>query len=121
MEKHDVKIEKAVNRKGNTYGLRFIGYEQTFKGSQIGKEFGYGTLLKTFSENRQQSREKADQILQQENNKKYAPGKSFKGELLPELSAVVAAGLSGRGNQFRETEEERRRKQKMNKRYGRKF
>lgn len=121
MEKLDVKIEEAMNRKGNTYGLRFTGYEQTFKGSQIGKEFGYGTLLKTFSENRQQARVNADQILHQENNKKYAPGKSFKGELLPELSAVVAAGLSGRGNQLRETEEERRRKRNMNKRYGRKF
>jgi len=71
MKKHDVKIEEAVNQKGNTYGLRFTGYGQTFKGSQIGKEFGYGTLLKTFSENRQAAR----QSLNTENVQKHAQGK----------------------------------------------
>jgi len=116
MKKHGIDIEKAVHRKGNTYGLRFIGYGQTFKGSQIGKEFGYGTLLKTFSENSQTARE----ILQSENVQKNAQGKSFKGDLMPELSAVVAAGLSGRGYQLRETEEERRRKRNRKKKYGRK-
>lgn len=116
MGKHDVKIEEAVNRKGNTYGLRFIGYGQTFKGSQIGKEFGYGTLLKTFSENSQTAR----QSLQSENVQKNAQGKSFKGDLMPELGAVVAAGLSGRGYQLGETEEERRRKRNRKKKYGRK-
>lgn len=117
MKKQGVDIEKAVNRKGNTYGLRFTGYGQTFKGSQIGKEFGYGTLLKTFSENRQTAR----QSLQSENVQKHAQGKSVKGELLPVLGAVVTAGLSGRGNQLMETAEERRRKRNMNKKYGRKF
>jgi len=116
MGKHDVKIEDAVNRKGNTYGLRFTGYEQTFKGSQIGKEFGYGTLLKTFSENRKA----ASENLNSEIAHKQSQGKSIKGELLPGIGAVVTAGLSGRGNQLRETEEERRRKRNMNKKYGRK-
>ena len=116
MKKHGVDVEKAVNRKGNTYGLRFIGYGQTFKGSQIGKEFGYGTLLKTFSENSQTAR----QSLQSENVQKNAQGKSFKGDLMPELGAVVAEGLSGRGYHLRETEEERRRKRNRKKKYGRK-
>jgi hypothetical protein len=116
MKKHGVEVEKAVNRKGNTYGLRFIGYGQTFKGSQIGKEFGYGTLLKTFSENSQTAR----QSLQSQNVQKNVQGKSFKGGLMPELSAVVAAGLSGKGYQLRETEEERRRKRNRKKKYGRK-
>lgn len=116
MEKHDVKIEEAVNRKGNTYGLRFTGYDQTFKGSQIGKEFGYGTLLKAFSENR----EAASENLNSEIAHKQSKGKSIKGELLPGIGAVVTAGLTGRGNQLRETEEERRRKRNMNKKYGRK-
>jgi hypothetical protein len=116
MGKHDVKIEDAVNRKGNTYGLRFTGYEQTFKGSQIGKEFGYGTLLKTFSENRKA----ASENINSEIAHKQSQCKSIKGELLPGIGAVVTAGLSGRGNQLRETEEERRRKRNMNKKYGRK-
>lgn len=118
MGKHDVNIEEAVNRKGNTYGLRFTGYDQTFKGSKIGKEFGYGTLLKTFAENRQA----ANQSLYPGNGQKHAHGKSAQGELLPGIGAVVNAGLTGRGNQRRETEEEKRRdrKLKMNKKYGRK-
>lgn len=116
MGKLDVKIEEAVNRKGNTYGLRFNGYEQTFKGSQIGKEFGYGTLLKAFFENRKA----ASENLNSEIAHKQSQGKSIKGELLPGIGAVVTAGLSGRGNQLRETEEERRRKRNMNKKYGRK-
>ena len=51
---------------------------------------------------------------------KQLQGKSIKGELLPEIGAVVTADLSGRGNQLRETEEERRRKRNMNKKYDRK-
>ncbi len=116
MKKHGVDVEKAVNRKGNTYGLRFIGYGQTFKGSQIGKEFGYGTLLRTFSENKKA----ASENLNSEIVHKQSQGKSIKGELLPGIGAVVTAGLSGRGNQLRETEEERRRKRNRKKKYGRK-
>ena len=35
MRQKGVDVQEAVNKKGNTYGLRFIGYGQTFKASQI--------------------------------------------------------------------------------------
>ncbi len=48
LEQQNVKIKFAKNKQGKTYGLRF-GYEgQTFKASEIGKEFGLHSLYNHF-------------------------------------------------------------------------
>lgn len=36
------------NKKGGIYGLKFLFEGQTFKASEIGREFGYNSLLKQF-------------------------------------------------------------------------
>lgn len=36
------------NKKGSVYGLKFLFEGQAFKASEIGREFGYNSLLKQF-------------------------------------------------------------------------
>ena len=115
MGKRGISVSEAINKKGNTYGLRFSAYGETFKASQIGKEFGFRTLMNTISENRQQS-------IIQENRTNPLEG----------LASVAGGILSGLGPIFSPTthpddytpsvvDEERKRKFKKKKRYGRQF
>ena len=41
-------MEQTMNKKGSVYGLKFNFEGQTFKTSEIGREFGYNSLLKQF-------------------------------------------------------------------------
>jgi len=43
-----VTMEQMMNKKGSVYGLKFNFEGQTFKTSEIGREFGYNSLLKQF-------------------------------------------------------------------------
>ncbi|KGO02035.1 mobilization protein [Porphyromonas gulae] len=43
-----VTVEAMKNKKGKVYGLKFHFEGQTFKASEIGREFGYNSLLKQF-------------------------------------------------------------------------
>lgn len=49
LEKEGVGIESAKNKQGKTYGIRFTYEGQTFKASEIGREFGFRSLAKNFS------------------------------------------------------------------------
>lgn len=49
LERHGVTVEPAKNKQGDIYGIR-LGYEgQTFKASEIGREFGFRSIVKNFS------------------------------------------------------------------------
>ena len=114
MRKQGIDVTEAKNKRGNTYGLRFSAYDQTFKASQIGKEFGYRTLLNTFSKNRQENKQaqKRSQIQSQ--------GASIIGEVLSGLGGMIVPNHSV--NDYEPTvadEEERKRKFKKKRRYGR--
>lgn len=114
MKKQNVDISEAKNRKGNTYGLRFSAYGQTFKASQIGKEFGYRTLLNTFAENRQEKQ------VQHSQSQNQSQGASIVGEILSGLGGMIVP--VNHSNEYEPTvadEEERRRKLKKKRRYGR--
>lgn len=43
-----VTVEAMMNKKVRIYGLKFHFEGQTFKASEIGREFGYNSLLKQF-------------------------------------------------------------------------
>ena len=96
--------------------MRFSAYGQTFKASQIGKEFGYRTLLNTFSENKQA--EKQNQYHSQEQSQ----GASIVGSILSGIGSMTGSdGYSGHidyGESVAE-EEERKRKRKKKRIYGR--
>ncbi|MBP8090780.1 MAG: relaxase/mobilization nuclease domain-containing protein [Bacteroides graminisolvens] len=63
--KEGVGIEPAKNKQGKTYGIRFIYEGQTFKASEIGREFGFRSLAKNFSSSLEENH---SQQIQQNNN-----------------------------------------------------
>ena len=48
LSKSGVTIERLKNKQGKVYGLKFAYDGQTFKASEIGREFGYRSLQKNF-------------------------------------------------------------------------
>ena len=48
LNKSGVIIERSKNKQGKVYGLKFSYCGQTFKASEIGREFGYLSLQKNF-------------------------------------------------------------------------
>lgn len=54
MKEKGIIVSETKNKQGNTYGLRFTGYNETFKASKIGQEFGYRTLLQTLKSNQKE-------------------------------------------------------------------
>ena len=48
LSRSGVTIERLKNKQGKVYGLKFAYSGQTFKASEIGREFGYRSLQKNF-------------------------------------------------------------------------
>ena len=48
LSKSGVTIERLKNKQGKVYGLKFAYAGQSFKASEIGREFGYRSLQKNF-------------------------------------------------------------------------
>lgn len=49
LNQQGIKIEELKNKGGRTYGLRFHYEGYVFKASEVGREFGYHSLLKQFN------------------------------------------------------------------------
>ena len=57
LNKNGIAIERMKNKQGNVYGLKFSYAGQSFKASEIGREFGYRSLQKNFeAANKEESR-----------------------------------------------------------------
>ena len=48
LNKNNIIIERVKNKQGKVYGLKFSFNGQSFKASEIGREFGYRSLQKNF-------------------------------------------------------------------------
>ena len=48
LNKNGIAIERMKNKQGNVYGLKFSYAGQSFKASEIGREFGYRSLQENF-------------------------------------------------------------------------
>lgn len=66
LEKEGVGIEPAKNKQRKTYGIRFTYEGQTFKASEIGREFGFRSLANNFSSSLEENH---SQQVQQSHNK----------------------------------------------------
>ena len=71
LSKSDVTIERLKNKQGKIYGLKFSYAGQSFKASEIGREFGYRSLQKNFEPTNNEELKKLHQTVQKsaENNK----------------------------------------------------
>ena len=71
LNKNNIAIERMKNKQGMVYGLKFSYCGQTFKASEIGREFGYRSLQKKFEPTNNEELKKLHQTVQKsaENNK----------------------------------------------------
>ena len=71
LNKNGIAIERMKNKQGKVYGLKFSYAGQSFKASEIGREFGYRSLQKNFEPTNNEELKKLHQTVQEsaENNK----------------------------------------------------
>ena len=71
LNKNGITIEHMKNKQGKVYGLKFSFGGQSFKASEIGREFGYRSLQKNFEPTNNEELKKLHQTVQKsaENNK----------------------------------------------------
>lgn len=120
LEKRGVGTEPAKNKQGKTYGIRFTYEGQTFKASEIGREFGFHSIAKNFSFS---SEENHLYQVQQSHNQDTGNQQSYSG-----VSSGIASLLgdlfssSGHNNSEEENNTLKHKKKKAKKRYyGRQF
>lgn len=114
MKEKGIVVSEAKNKKGNTYGLRFTGYGETFKASTIGQEFGYRTLLQTFGEN---PKEDMLQSIDRSENSYSNVTHSTISRLASGISSLLNT-LSDSGDMMQDDEEQSNKRNKK-KKYGR--
>ena len=76
LHKNGISIERMKNKQGKVYGLKFSFSGQSFKASEIGREFGYRSLQKNFEATNKEETKKLHQTVQEsaENNKQPNAG-----------------------------------------------
>ena len=70
LNKNGVVIERMRNKQGKIYGLKFSYAGQSFKASEIGREFGYRSLQKNFEAANKEKQKKPHQTIQEPIEKK---------------------------------------------------
>ena len=69
LNKKGIIIERMKNKQGNVYGLKFSYAGQSFKASEIGREFGYRSLQKNFEVANKEETNKPHQVIQKATEK----------------------------------------------------
>lgn len=90
LEKNGIGVEPAKNKQGKTYGIRFSYEYQTFKASEIGREFGFHSISKNFSSSPENSHlQQAQQSYKQDvyNRQSYSNSTSGIASLVADLFA----------------------------------
>ena len=88
LNNNGIAIERMKNKQGKVYGLRFSYAGQSFKASEIGREFGYHSLQKNFKVTNKEEPKKPHQTVQEptENNKQSDTGY----QLVPKSRSTVS-------------------------------
>ena len=63
LNKQGVTIERMKNKQGKVYGLKFSYRGQSFKASEVGREFGYRSLQKNFEAGKKADTNISDQVI----------------------------------------------------------
>ncbi|WP_295936174.1 relaxase/mobilization nuclease domain-containing protein [uncultured Alistipes sp.] len=120
LERRGVGVEPAKNKQGKTYGIRFSYEGQTFKASDIGREFGFHSLAKNFSSSSEQVGQQQTQTVQSRDAGNYQH--SYSGGS-PGIVSLLGDLLNPNGRDYAEedyhNELKRRKKPKKKKGYGR--
>ena len=81
LNKNSITIERMKNKQGKVYGLKFSFGGQSFKASEVGREFGYRSLQKNFEPTNREEPRKPHQTIQEATEKKEQPDKGY--QLVP--------------------------------------
>ena len=88
LNKNGIIIERMKNKQGNVYGLKFSYAGQSFKASEIGREFGYRSLQKSFEPTNREESRKLHQTVQKSREKNELPDTGY--ELVPKSRSLIS-------------------------------
>lgn len=87
LNKNGIIIERMKNKQGNVYGLKFSYAGESFKASEIGREFGYHSLQKNFEATNKEEQKKPRQTIQEPIEKEEQPDKGY--QLVPKSRSYI--------------------------------
>ena len=88
LNKNGITIEHMKNKQGKVYGLRFSYAGQSFKASEIGREFGYHSLQKNFETTNKEESKKLYQTIQELTERKERPDTGY--QLVPPSRSSIS-------------------------------
>ena len=88
LSKSGITIERMKNKQGKVYGLKFSFGGQSFKASEVGREFGYRSLQKNFEPTNREEPKKPHQTIQEATEKKEQPDKGY--QLVPKSRSSIS-------------------------------
>ena len=88
LNKNNIAIERMKNKQGMVYGLKFSYCGQTFKASEIGREFGYRSLQKNFETTNKEESRKPHLTVQEPTEKKEQPDTGY--QLVPPSRSSIS-------------------------------
>ena len=88
LNKNGITIEHMKNKQGKVYGLKFSFGGQSFKASEIGREFGYRSLQKSFEPTNREESRKLHQTVQKSREKNELPDTGY--ELVPKSRSSIS-------------------------------
>ena len=88
LNKSGIIIERMKNKQGNVYGLKFSYAGQSFKASEIGREFGYRSLQKNFEPTNREEPRKPHLTVQEPTERKERPDTGY--QLVPPSRSSIS-------------------------------
>jgi len=88
LNKKGIIIERMKNKQGNVYGLKFSYAGQSFKASEIGREFGYRSLQKNFEPTNREEPRKPHLTVQEPTERKERPDTGY--QLVPPSRSSIS-------------------------------
>ena len=88
LNKKGITIERMKNKQGKVYGLKFSYAGQSFKASEIGREFGYRSLQKNFEATNKEEPKKTHQTIQEPTEKNQQPDTGY--QLVPPSRSTIS-------------------------------
>ena len=88
LNKNGITTERMKNKQGKVYGLKFSYAGQSFKASEIGREFGYRSLQKSFEPTDREESRNLHQTVQKSREKNELPDTGY--ELVPKSRSSIS-------------------------------
>ena len=88
LNKNGITIERVKNKQGKVYGLKFSYRGQSFKASEIGREFGYRSLKNNFEPTNKEALKRPHQTLQEPIEKNEQPDTGH--QLVPKSRSSIS-------------------------------